>query len=205
MNVYLIRHMATADNEAGVWMGRGLDLPVLESQKQAFSERVGRLFEGGLEGKSAVYCSPLQRAKETAEELAKTLNLDLEPVVIADLTEDQVGEWEGKSIAQTRQDFPQEFETWQKNADDFRFPGGESFQEIQERSYSKILEISKKEMGYGASNLFIVTHGDPIRTTVSKIMEAPINAKNEFTVDNGSVTSLVFDGEKFVVKELNYL
>ena len=205
MNVYLIRHLATADNEAGIWMGRGIDLPILESQKKGFDERVKRLFSGGVVGKAAIYCSPMKRARMTAVELAGALDLGIEPTIVPELTEDEVGEWEGKSIAETRDSFPQDFERWQKDPANFRFPGGESFMEVQERAFGKLTEIAKREMESGTSNLLVVTHGDPIRLTVCKVMGAAIDSKNEFTVDNGSVTELTFDGERFVVKELNYL
>ena len=54
-------------------MGRGIDLPILESQKKGFDERVKRLFSGGVVGKAAIYCSPMKRARMTAVELAGAL------------------------------------------------------------------------------------------------------------------------------------
>jgi alpha-ribazole phosphatase len=205
VNVYLIRHLATAGNEAGIWMGRGIDLPILDSQKQAFDERLGRVFSNGLKGKAAVYCGPSKRTVMTAAYLIDVLKLKTEAIVISEFNEDKVGRWEGESIAETREEFPLDFEKWQNDPENFRFPGGESFVEVRKRVFPKLLEIAKNEMVSGTSNLFVITHGDPIRLTVCTVMQTSINTKNDFLIDNGSVTKLEFDGEKFMVKELNYL
>jgi alpha-ribazole phosphatase len=205
VNVYLIRHMATADNEAGVWMGRGIDLPILSSQIPAFHERIKRIFPRGAEGKVVIYCGPARRTRMTAVELVKVLNLEAEVGVVDEFNEDEVGGWEGKSIAETREENPEDFVRWQCDPQNFRFPEGESFVEIQGRVFLKLTELAEIEMESGTSNMFVVTHGDPIRLSICQVIEASINSKNDFLLDNGSVTKLEFDGERFVVKELNYL
>lgn len=197
--------MATADNEAGVWMGRGIDLPILEAQIPAFHERIKRLFPEGVEGKWAIYCGPAKRTRMTAAEVEKALGLQNEPTVVPEFNEDEVGDWEGKSIVETRDETPEDFRKWQEEPENFRFPGGESFVEVQGRVFPKLTELAEDEMESGTSSMFVATHGDPIRLTVCKVLGASINAKSDFLVDNGSVTKLEFDGEKFTLKELNYL
>ena len=87
----------------------------------------------------AIYSSPMERARETAQPLAEARGLEIQ--IVEGLNEINYGEWDGKTFEELRQ-----FELWHKlreNPGDVRFPGGESFQEAQQRVGEVLEKITK--------------------------------------------------------------
>ena len=77
----------------------------------------------------AIYASPLERAVETATPLAQALSLEIQ--LRPALLDTHVGEWEGQLVKKLHK-----LPLWQQvqqHPSDTRFPGGESFLELQER------------------------------------------------------------------------
>jgi len=89
--LYLIRHGATANNEAFPprLQGRRAD-PGLSAHGLEQAQRTARWLGG--QGLDAVYSSPLLRARQTADEIAAALRLTVE--LVDDLIEVDVGRWE---------------------------------------------------------------------------------------------------------------
>ena len=95
---------------------------------------------------TAVYASPLERAQETAEPLARLHGLAVQ--ILPELLEIDFGEWEGKSFSQLKRN-----PLWKVvhgAPATFRFPGGESFVEAQERAAAGLLALSEQ---YGEKDL----------------------------------------------------
>ena len=90
--LYLVRHGATANNEARPprLQGRRTD-PALSDEGQEQSRETGRLLAS--QRIEAVYTSPLLRARQTARAIAEPHGLPVE--VVDDLIEVDVGRWEG--------------------------------------------------------------------------------------------------------------
>jgi probable phosphomutase (TIGR03848 family) len=130
----------------------------------------------------AVYASPLIRAVETASPLAKALGLEisLRPA-LADI---DVGEWTGRKLSQLSK-----LAAWsqvQEKPSMFRFPGGDSFQEVQQR-YSKEMELLSSRHGKN-DLLAIFFHSDPIKLVISCFLGLPLDNFQKLTVDTGSVS-----------------
>src|SRR5689334_11122571 len=82
----------------------------------------------------AVYTSPLERAIETAEPIARSRGLA--PLVLDDLGEMRVGEWEGKTFAEL--DGREEWQRFNRQRSSVRPPGGESMMETQLRMLGQL-------------------------------------------------------------------
>ena len=115
MLFYLVRHGQTDWNRAGKIQGT-TDIPLNETGRQqaeqlatVLKERSGYPAETRID---AVYASPLARAFQTAEILAKEEKLPLRR--LTGLRERDFGCWEGKSWQQVEAEYPDEFHLWRE-------------------------------------------------------------------------------------------
>ena len=91
----------------------------------------------------AVYASPLERTTETARPIARALGLRVRSD--RGLLECDFGEWTGKKLADLAK--KPEWTTVQRNPSGFRFPGGESFLEMQTRMSSALARLVAQHPG----------------------------------------------------------
>ncbi len=133
----------------------------------------------------AIYTSPLERAMETAEPIAKARNLKI--VSMPGLLESDIGKWQGrswKSLGLTKA-----WKIVQHAPSRFRFPEGESFMEMQTRIVAALDEVCaehKKPQDIVA----VVFHADPIKLAVAHYLGLPLDHFQRLGCDTGSVTML---------------
>jgi probable phosphomutase (TIGR03848 family) len=133
----------------------------------------------------AIYSSPLERAVETAEPLAQALGLSIQ--LRPALLDTDVGEWQGLQHRKLHKS-----SLWkqvQEQPSTFRFPGGESFMELQDRLVREFELIRKahkpKDM------LAVVFHADPIKLVLAHFLGLPLDNFQRLGVAAGSVSILV--------------
>src|SRR5947209_1724420 len=124
--VLLVRHGHTpTTGKLLPGRARGLHLSDTgQTQAKAVGERLA-----ALPSVAAIYASPLERTRETAAAIGEALNQKVVPD--KGLLEVDIGEWTGQELGKVRRD-----PTWkvvQQYPSGFRFPGGESFPEMQTR------------------------------------------------------------------------
>lgn len=141
---------------------------------------------------AAVYASPLERAQETAEPLARMHGLPVQ--TLPELLEIDFGEWEGKCFSQLKRS-----PLWKVvhgAPGSFRFPGGESFAEAQARAATGLLALSDQ---YGDKDLIACTsHSDIIRLTVAYFLKLPLDHFQRLRIRPASLTVLhLNDGDGF--------
>src|SRR5512145_2729330 len=105
----------------------------------------------------AIYSSPLERAMETAEPLAKALGLEI--VQRPGLMETDIGEWQGQKVKGLSR--LKIWRTVQRNPSIFRFPGGETFTEAQHRIVQELSGIAAQHDPKDIVACF--SHSDPIK------------------------------------------
>ena len=103
------------------------------AQADAAAARIAELDKVG-----AVYASPLERTRETAAPIARALGLRVR--VDRGLLECDFGEWTGAALKELARKLP-EWRTVQRYPSGFRFPGGESFAEMQTRIASALARL----------------------------------------------------------------
>jgi broad specificity phosphatase PhoE len=133
----------------------------------------------------AIYSSPLERALETAEPIAKARNLPIlqEP----DLRDSDVGRWQGKSLKVLR--LTNAWKIVQNAPSRFQFPEGESFIELQTRIANTLENIIRKH-NKPRHIVAAVFHSDPIKLAVSHFLGLPLDHFQRLGCDTGSVTVL---------------
>ena len=111
-------------------------------------------------GFRALWCSPLLRARETAD--AVSARLGLEPREDARLMETDAGDWTDRTFAEVIAEAPERFAAFATGDPGFAFPGGESFAE-QERRVSAALQ----DVELGQLPALVVCHGMVIRAALA--------------------------------------
>jgi probable phosphoglycerate mutase len=134
---------------------------------------------------AAVYTSPIERARETAAPIAKALGLELR--VDRGLNECDIGEWTGLSLRRARR--KPEWQLVQRHPSGFRFPGGESFTEMQTRVAEAIAALLTRHRG---ETIVAVSHADPIKAAVAHALGLPLDLFQRIAVAPASVTIILY-------------
>lgn len=141
---------------------------------------------------SAVFSSPLQRCRETAECMAHG-----QPVILQEaLAEVGVGEWENLSFAEIRKRWPTEYAARGEHMGTAAPPGGESFAQGAERMELAIREILSDTSG----DILLVTHAGILRGWLCRIAGISCDQVFSFSVPYGSITKVSFDGADFHIE-----
>jgi broad specificity phosphatase PhoE len=127
LRLYLIRHGEVERAADGRLLGR-TDTPLSARGLEQSRQLAGVLSTVPL---SAVYSSDLQRARMTAEEIARRSNLKVEES--SAWREIDLGEWEGRTVPALHDDAPQLVEQLFANPALFKYPHGESFADFTAR------------------------------------------------------------------------
>lgn len=180
--VLLVRHGQTPTTGTTL-PGRAPGLHLAEAgvaQAGAVAARIG-----ALKNVTAVYASPLERTRETAAPIGKALGLRVK----ADrgLLECDFGEWTGRSLKDLMK-LP-EWRTVQRYPSGFRFPGGESFSEMQQRITGTIAERSAEHQGH---TIVAVSHADPIKAAVAQALGTHLDLFQRIVVSPCSVTAILY-------------
>ena len=135
----------------------------------------------------AIYSSPLERAVETAEPLAKALSLPIQ--LKPSLKDTDVGDWEGVLLKKLRKQ--PEWKQVQEHPSMVTFPGGESFLELQARLFKTIDGICAAHKPKDL--LAVVFHSDPIKLVLAHYIGLPLDNIQQLGISAGSVTVLMVD------------
>lgn len=108
-------------------------------------------------GKTLVFTSPLCRARETAEIIAKEASLP-EPVSIEELMEMSIGIWTGKNIDKVKKDDPVLWDKFMARSWD-AIPEAESSSVLYSRALKAWALLRDAAAEQGAGNVIAVTHG----------------------------------------------
>jgi probable phosphoglycerate mutase len=149
-------------------------------QAEAAGARLGRLPHI-----AALYSSPVERARETALPVARTLRTSVR--VERGLSELDMGDWTGISLARARR--RPEWEAIQRHPSGFRFPGGESFAEMQARMTSTLRELVRRHPG---TAIVAVSHADPIKAVVAEALGTPLDLFQRIVIAPASITAIAY-------------
>jgi broad specificity phosphatase PhoE len=154
--VFLARHGQTAYNLEGRFQGQQ-PIPLDDTGRAQAGELAERAAGYGF---AALWCSPLLRARETAEIVSTRVGL--EPREDSRLMETDAGDWTDRSFADVQAEAPELFEEFFTGAPSFAFPGGESFAAQEVR-----VEAALRDVEAGALPALVVCHGMVIRAALS--------------------------------------
>ena len=193
--VALVRHGRTPTTGA-VLPGRAPGLSLSDEgrrQAEAVAERIA-----GLGKIAAVYASPLERTRETAAPIARATGTRVR--IDRGLLECDFGEWTGGELKKLSK-LP-EWRTVQRWPSGFRFPGGESFTEMQGRITSALQRLVKRHCG---ERIVVVSHADPIKAAVADAVGTHLDLFQRIVVSPCSVTAIAYNEAGPMVLAVNSL
>ena len=133
-SIYLVRHGQTAWNKEEVFRGR-TDIPLNETGLRE-AGLAGEYFKG-LE-LHAIYSSPLTRAFQTAQQIARFHPLEVRP--LDGLIDMSFGSWEGRSLREVEERDEAHFRQWREQPHLVKIPGGETLDEVRARAVAALGE-----------------------------------------------------------------
>ena len=177
----LLRHGVTPSTEAQLFSGSGGSDPGLSPAGQAQAVRAAAWLDRRRDV-TAVVASPLRRARETATVAADRLGL--ETAVDDGLTELAFGAWDGLTLDQVREGWPEDLLHW--FADEQKSPpGGESLAALESRVGSALERLLATHAG---ETVLLVSHVTPIKAVVRRALDAPAHVVHRMNVAPGSLT-----------------
>ena len=177
--IHLIRHGAIDETLSGKYIGT-TDVPLSDKGKMDLKKLD---YEYRYPGTQVVFTSPLKRCTETCRILYPEQN----PLSIANLSECNFGEWEGKTAEELKSD--PDFEKWLAGENSVKPPRGESNADFTRRICRMFESIVEGLMKTGTTESVIVTHGGVIMTLLA-VYGLPQAKPFEWTMDNGFGYSL---------------
>jgi probable phosphomutase (TIGR03848 family) len=191
--VLLVRH-GTTPTTGKVLPGRAPGLHLAETgiaQASRVGERLAAL--GGI---AAVYASPLERTRETAAPIARACGLRVR--TRSGLLECDFGDWTGAELSRLRR--RREWRTVQSYPSGFRFPGGESFAEMQQRIVDTLARLVAEHPG---QRIVAVSHADPIKAAVAHAVGTHLDLFQRIVVSPCSVSAILYTETGPVVLAVN--
>lgn len=192
--VLLVRH-GTTPTTGAVLPGRAKGLHLADAgraQAEAAAERIAPLGDRV----ATVVASPLERTRETAAPIGRALGQRVR--TNRGLLECDFGEWTGAELKGLRK-LP-EWRTVQRYPSGFRFPGGESFAEMQTRICSTLDDLVARHPG---GTVVAVSHADPIKAALARSLGTHLDLFQRIVVSPCSVSAVLYGPEGPVVLTVN--
>ena len=192
MRIYLIRHGETLLNKRKCYYGV-TDIALNERGKRQ-ALRLSSFFRD-IEF-DHVIVSPLSRAVQTAE-----LALQGQaPLIRTDdrLKEQDFGIFEGHNHQEIMENFPEEYDAWNRNFSDYRIPGGESFRDVRERVDDFIKDLLPME-----GTILLAAHKGSLGHFMASLLGLPLNGYWNFVFDQDSYSCVDIEDGFAIIRCLN--
>jgi probable phosphoglycerate mutase len=163
--IYFVRHGETILTPTRKFSGTGALDPELTADGLAQAERVAA--EVAKLEPDFLISSPLKRARQTADAIARTTGLTV--IDDTDWCELSFGSWDGKSIEEVKAETPEDYQAW-VNSSSHRPGGGESYDEAAVRidaAMEKVLHL------YPGKKVVVVTHNGVIKSAANLAIGGP--------------------------------
>ena len=179
--ILLARHGETNDNREPIRVQGFRDTPLNDTGRRQAAVLAERVADMGI---ASMWASDLSRARETAEIVAARIGLDVR--LDARLREANRGRWEGYRFVDIARSDPAGYAAWLRAGEEFRFPGGESLREQQDRVAATLDDVRATRK----LPALVVCHGGSIRVMMCLSDPRGLAAFHTFTVPNTAVVPL---------------
>ena len=194
LRLYLIRHGEVEGAAEGTLLGR-TDKPLSDRGISQAHQLVEDLSEARL---LAVYSSDLQRAKMTAEIIAKHANLKVEEN--SAWCEIDMGEWEGRTVAALHQEAEELIAHVFADPASFKYPSGESFSDFITRVQAALDQLLQT---HESGDIALVAHGGVCRAIIGSALGMPMKNWLRLAQDYGCLNVIEWYGANPFLVSLN--
>lgn len=192
MKLLLARHGETGDQYAGRYIGAH-DPPLSATGRQQ-ARRLATTLPAGV---TRCLCSPMLRARETAELALEGRTCRTE--VLDSLREIHFGRWEGLSFAEIAAHDHDLVVDWQRDALAFQFPDGEHTLGF----WHRVQEALQAILALHEDTVLVICHGGVIRAILCSLLGLPFEKYLLFSIEPAALTLLNVDGQRGVLQYLN--
>jgi broad specificity phosphatase PhoE len=154
----------------------------------------------GTAGLSALWCSPLARARDTAAAVARATGL--QPRLDPRLRELDFGQGEGHTVAEMERLWPDRVAAFRANPVEGHLPGGEDPRAAADRGTACIRDIARTHPG---GRVLVVAHTTLLRLVLCRLLGLPLPAYRRVFpfVRNCGLTELRLDREVVSLLQFN--
>jgi broad specificity phosphatase PhoE len=192
--LFLVRHGRTGWNKEQIFRGTK-DIPLDEVGKEE-AVLVGERLKG--ERVTAVYSSPLARARETAAAIARFHRIDVQ--VMAGLNDLNFGAWEGESLAEVKKKYPDLYRQWLETPHRVIFPGGEGLEAVSTRAMKVVEEICKR---HPQDTVALVSHRVVLKVLICALLGLDNSHFWNIGQDTTAVNCFQYKNGRWIVALLN--
>ncbi|HKZ07788.1 MAG TPA: histidine phosphatase family protein [Methylomirabilota bacterium] len=178
----LARHGQSVSNAVRRFQGVQ-DVPLSELGRRQARALAGALAQRPI---AAIYTSPLQRARHTAEAVAGATGAPLHSV--HDLRELSLGEWEGCTVEEVRARPGDPYACWVRDPVAGMPPGGEPLAHVQARVVRAVGEIAAAHPN--GDDVLLVCHGGIISAYLAHCLALPLSSIWRLTLSNCSLSEV---------------
>lgn len=194
--ILLARHAETAAPER--FHGAESDIGLSNLGREQ-AERLGDWLAG--ERPSALYCSAMRRAVDTAGPIGRLCGL--EPVVIPELHERKIGALSGASREEGWATYAAVKEQWIAGDLEATHPGAESFTQIRRRVVPVLERLADRHRG---ETIVVVAHGVVIRVAILSLVAGFTPADfDRIKIEFASVNDLRIEGSRWTASAMNHV
>ena len=197
VRIMLLRHCETELNNEKRCLGK-TDIS-LNNNGRRRAKSLGMQLKDINIGK--IYSSELKRAYETANKVAEAHALEVEK--LPGLNEINFGKWERLTFDEIKSRDKEKADEYLNNPLNFRFPDGETLQELDARVLCALNLILKKHSNANKTVL-IVAHGGTNRIILGKALNLPLKEHWRIKQDLGCINIIDFFEDFAVVSLMNY-
>jgi probable phosphoglycerate mutase len=190
LRIVLVRHGLSSFNLEHRIQGRD-DLSSLTEEGELQARRTGEALQEL--GFQAVYSSPLQRARATAETLLACHGSPLAPIFDDDLLEVDLGPWSGLLRSEVRALDPEQERRWREAPDtmELRRTDGSTYRPVPELM-EQAARFADRLLARHADGdtVLVVAHNAILRCLVLHLLGLPASAFLRLRLDNASISVL---------------
>ena len=147
---------------------------------------------------SKIYCSPIERAEQTAKIVANKVGLSSD--VDERLTEIDMGNFSGMHYDEMFAKHGNVFLKFYQGHPIVEKNGIETFSNVKKRVLDMVNHCSRKHDG---ENILLVTHMDPIKSMISTVLQPKPESLYELIIRNASLTILKSEQSSFSMIAIN--
>ncbi|NJO81113.1 MAG: histidine phosphatase family protein [Cyanobacteria bacterium RM1_2_2] len=185
LKIYFLRHGETTYSQTGGYCG------ILDPELTAEGHEMAQDFAEAYQSVpwNAVYCSPMKRTIATAKPLCDAVSLT--PQLRDGLKEIHYGEWEGKTQADVKENFSEDYVQWLTEPAWNPPTGGETAVQIASRASLVITEI---QQNCADGNVLVVSHKATIRVLLCSLLGIDLGRyRDRIDMPAASISVVKFD------------
>jgi alpha-ribazole phosphatase len=194
VEIILARHGETDFNASEKFRGR-VDVPLNENGLRQ-AELLGEYLRG--DKIDVVYSGPLQRAIATAEAIAAPHGLAVN--IVENLNDIDCGTWQGLTVAEVKEKYPELYQDWLDTPEQVRLGGGESLEDVRRR----VVPFTQDAvMRCGEGKIVLVSHRVVHKVLICALLGLGNGSFWSFKLDTGGITRFNYDGDRVVLTAHN--